>query len=205
MDEDLKTHWEHIYATKPFETMSWYQPYPGISMEIIQALSISPDAAMIDVGGGDGFLVDALLKKAFSNITVLDISSNALNRAKNRLGARAEKVNWITSNVKEFKTEKCFDFWHDRAAFHFLKEPEDVEKYVEVASLAIRSGGYLVVGTFSEEGPQKCSGLPIQQYSEQKLEKAFSSFFECVKFIQHKHQTPSGRVQDFLFAVMKRI
>lgn len=204
MDEELKFHWENVYDTKPFETMSWYQPYPTVSMEIIKKLSILPNAAIIDVGGGDGFLVDALLKEGFEDITVLDISSNALQRVKKRLGDKSVKVSWENSDIRDFKTTKRIDLWHDRAAFHFLRAPDSINQYVAAAAGAIECGGHLVIGTFSDHGPQNCSGLQIQQYTEQKIAEQFSGFFDCIKFERHPHQTPSGKEQEFLFSVMRR-
>src|SRR5690606_5640055 len=148
-----------IYETKTLKEVSWYQPIPETSLEFIQKMSIPKDAAIIDIGGGDSFLVDYLLDLGFSNISVLDISEKAIERAKERLGNSAEKVNWIVSDITEFESEKRFDLWHDRAAFHFLTNENDIQKYVELTRKLIRKNGALIIGTFSEYGPKKCSGI----------------------------------------------
>lgn len=160
---------------------------------------------MIDIGGGDSLLADHLLSKGFTDITVLDISEAAINRAKQRLGKDADKINWIVSDIKELNTNKKFDCWHDRAAFHFLTLDSQVEKYLHVAQKSISEKGKMIVGTFSTNGPEKCSGLPVKQYSEQSLSTTFKKWFEKIRCITVDHITPSKAVQNFLFCSFKKL
>ncbi|MEG0982952.1 class I SAM-dependent methyltransferase, partial [Algoriella sp.] len=156
-----KNHWENIYDTKPLETVSWYQPNPEISIDFIQQFNLSKTAKIIDIGGGDSFFVDHLLDLGFENISVLDISQSAIDRAKERLGIKAEKVNWLVVDIVNFQPLEQYDFWHDRAAFHFLTSENEVKNYIETAAKSISSNGILAIGTFSEQGPTKCSGIEI--------------------------------------------
>ncbi len=161
--QERKAHWEHIYATKTLKEVSWYQPKPETSLAYFTANNIAKNAAIIDVGGGDSFLVDCLLEEGYTNLTVLDISAKAIQRAKDRLGNKASKVTWIVSDVLEFQPTQTYDVWHDRAAFHFLTEAKDIEHYKQLVSKASTKGGVLVIGAFSKKGPTKCSGIPITQ------------------------------------------
>ena len=200
-----KLHWEKIYSTRQMNEVSWYQPTPEISLDFINGLNISKTDAIIDVGGGDSYLVDHLLKKGFTDITVLDISAAAVNRAKERLGEAAKKINWIVSDITELSTDKKFDFWHDRAAFHFLTNEEQVEKYLSVAQKHISENGKMVIGTFSSDGPEKCSGLSVKQYSEQSLSSLLKNWFEKIRCITVDHTTPFNTIQNFLFCSFKKI
>lgn len=194
-----KQHWENVYNTKASEEVSWFQTYPKTSIAFVDLFNLSPEANIIDIGGGDSHFVDALLDKGFKNVYVLDISSSAIERAKQRLGARASKVNWIVSDITEFKPQVQFDLWHDRAAFHFLTAEESIYKYISIAESAIKKNGHLILGTFSENGPKKCSGLEIKQYSAASMSALFEVSFERVKCITEDHVTPFNTVQNFLF------
>jgi len=200
-----KSHWEKIYTSKRQDEVSWYQPTPEISLDFINELNIPKDAAIIDVGGGDSYLADNLLAAGFTNITVLDISEVAINKAKQRLGKDAEKINWKVSDINELVTTKKFDCWHDRAAFHFLTTEKQVEKYLSIAQNHISDNGRMIIGTFSTSGPEKCSGLPIKQYSEQSLSTALKSWFEKIKCITTDHITPFNTIQNFLFCSFRKI
>lgn len=199
-----KDHWENIYRTKSEDEVSWFQPYPKTSMEFVKLFNLPLSANIIDIGGGDSHFVDALLDKGFKNIYVLDISANAIERAKQRLGDRAFKVQWIVSDITEYEPLVQFDFWHDRAAFHFLTTEDKIYKYVSIAEDAIKKDGYLILGTFSENGPTKCSGLEIKQYSEASMSARFEVDFDRIKCIQEDHTTPSKAVQNFLFCSFKK-
>lgn len=201
---EKKDHWEHIYSTKAEDEVSWFQPYPKTSMEFVDLFNLPLDANIIDIGGGDSHFVDALLDNGYQNIYVLDISANAIERAKQRLGARASKVNWIVSDVTEFEPSVQFDFWHDRAAFHFLTTEDKIYKYAAIAEDAIKKDGYLILGTFSENGPKKCSGLEIKQYSEASMSARFEIGFEKIKCIIEDHTTPFNTTQNFLFCSFRR-
>jgi SAM-dependent methyltransferase len=197
-------HWNEIYSTKSENEVSWFQPYPKTSMEFVNLFHLPLDADIIDIGGGDGHFVDALLEKGYENIWVLDISAKAIEKAKLRLGEKASKVHWIVSDVTEFEPPIQFDFWHDRAAFHFLTTEDEIYKYVAIAEDAIKQNGYLILGTFSEVGPKKCSGLEIKQYSERSMSVRFEVAFDRIKCITEDHLTPFNTVQNFLFCSFRK-
>jgi cyclopropane fatty-acyl-phospholipid synthase-like methyltransferase len=173
-------------------------------MEFVELFNLSLNANIIDIGGGDSHFVDALVDKGYQNIYVLDISSNAIERAKQRLGARASKVHWIVSDVTEFEPPVLFDSWHDRAAFHFLTTEDKVYKYISIAEDAIKKDGYLILGTFSENGPTKCSGLEVKQYSEASMSARFEVAFDRIRCVIEDHTTPIYTVQNFLFCSFKK-
>jgi 2-polyprenyl-3-methyl-5-hydroxy-6-metoxy-1,4-benzoquinol methylase len=204
MQVNMKEHWENVFSSKKEDEVSWFQRYPKTSMDFIELVNLPFDANIIDVGGGDSYLVDVLLDKGYRNIWVLDISAKAIERAKQRLGVRASKVNWIISDITEFNSPVQFDFWHDRAAFHCLTTEDKILKYVSIAKYAIKKNGYLVLGTFSEDGPRKCSGLDIKQYSETSMTIQFEADFERIKCHQEDHNTPSGKDQNFLYCIFRR-
>ena len=204
MDNPYKQHWENVFTTKLEDEVSWFQPYPKTSMEFVELFNLPLHANIIDIGGGDSHFVDALLDKGYKNVYVLDISANAIERAKQRLGARASKVHWIVCDITEFEPPVQFDFWHDRAAFHFLTTEDTIYKYVSIAEDAIKKGGYLILGTFSENGPTKCSGLEIRQYSEASMSARFEIAFDRIKCIEEDHKTPFNTIQNFLFCSFKR-
>ena len=199
-----KTHWETIYSTKKPQEVSWTQEIPKTSLDFIHSFNLPKNAAIIDIGGGDSKLPDYLLSEGFTNITVLDISEKALERAKIRLGAKADKVKWVVSDILEFKPKEKYDLWHDRAAFHFLTTAEQIEDYLDIASNAINEGKYIITGTFSKEGPFKCSGLEIKQYDEKALTEILNHKFEKIKCITEDHTTPFNTIQNFLFCSFKR-
>ena len=202
--EYTKEHWENVFTTKQETEVSWFQPYPKTSIEFVKLFNLPFDANIIDIGGGDSHFVDALLEEGYQNIWVLDISENALSRAKKRLGEKANKVNWVVSDIIDFIPNITFDFWHDRAAFHFLTTEENINKYVGIAEKGIKANGILVLGTFSETGPTKCSGLEIKQYSETSMSSRFELSFDRVKCITEEHQTPFNTIQNFLFCSFKK-
>lgn len=199
-----QSHWDKVYSTKKLEESSWYQPRPSVSLGFIQQLSVAKDAAIIDVGGGDSLLVDHLLDLGYQNITVLDLSPKALARTQNRLGERAKAVKWILADAAKFEPTEQYDFWHDRAAFHFLTTAADIQHYAQTAAQAIKPGGFLVIGTFSEQGPKKCSALEIRQYSAQSLSEVFAPHFRTIKCSTLDHYTPTQAVQNFTFCVFQR-
>jgi SAM-dependent methyltransferase len=204
MIDSYKQHWENVFSTKAETEVSWFQPYPKTSMEFVGLFHLPVTANIIDIGGGDSHFVDALLDKGYQNIYVLDISENAIERAKKRLGSRGSRVHWIVSDITAFVPPVSFDLWHDRAAFHFLTTEEKICKYVSIAEAAIKKDGYLVLGTFSESGPKKCSGLEIKQYSEASMSARFEIAFERIKCISEEHKTPFDTVQNFLFCSFKK-
>jgi len=202
MDQATQDHWDSIYKTKDSNQVSWTQEFPKISLDFIHSFGLAKTAKIIDIGGGDSKLVDHLLEEGFENITVLDISSLALDRAKKRLGHNAQKINWVVSDITKFRPGTMFDLWHDRATFHFLTTREQVEKYMDIARNAVI--GYLTIGTFSDTGPEKCSGLPIKKYSEENLTAVLKNGFDKLRCITEDHQTPFNTKQNFLFCSFKR-
>jgi 2-polyprenyl-3-methyl-5-hydroxy-6-metoxy-1,4-benzoquinol methylase len=199
-----KEHWENVYTTKALQDVSWYQPLPGESLAFMEELQIPPHAAIIDIGGGDSLLADHLLDRGYTDITVLDISAAAIERAKKRLGNNATAVKWIVTDITAFKPERRYDFWHDRAAFHFLTREEEVNQYLAIAGKAINPGGKIVIGTFAENGPEKCSGLPVKQYSESALTTLIKKWFEKIRCVQTDHLTPFNTIQHFIFCSFKK-
>jgi SAM-dependent methyltransferase len=202
---DKKQHWDQVFTTKQLNEVSWYQPVPNESLAFIQKFNLPKDAAIIDIGGGDSYLVDYLLAEKYTNITVLDISATAIERVKNRLGVNASKVTWIVTDILDFKTNKQYDCWHDRAAFHFLTNEKDINKYVQIAQQYLSNTGKLIIGTFSTNGPVKCSGLPIMQYNETLLGKTLHQWFNKIKCITTAHTTPFNTIQNFIFCSFKKI
>lgn len=196
---DRKEHWEHIYSTKQLHEVSWYEPTPATSLEFLSLFNLPKDAKIIDVGGGDSLFVDNLLDLGYNDVTVLDISAAALERAKKRLGDRAIRVKWIVADAANFKPEDTYDFWHDRAAFHFLTDENDVKRYVSTIAGSITPEGIFVIGTFAEDGPTKCSGIEIRQYSEAALLNILGEHFEKVECRDIEHTTPFNTVQKFIF------
>ena len=201
-NQNRKNHWETVYETKNPDQVSWTQEVPKTSLDFIHSFGVGKTARIIDIGGGDSKLVDYLFDAGFENITVLDISAKALEKAKQRLGDKSEKVNWVVSDITEFRPNTTFDIWHDRATFHFLTTKEQVTKYLEIARESINS--YMIIGTFSNNGPTKCSGLDIKQYDEQTLTAEFQNSFDKLKCIMEDHIKPFNTTQNFLFCSFKR-
>ena len=196
--------WDKVYSEKSEKEVSWFQEHPTKSLGLIDELNLSKEAAIIDIGGRDSRLVDHLLSKGFLDITVLDISDVSLQKLKIRLGDTGNKVKFITSDVTKFQPATQFDLWHDRAAFHFLTTPEQVHEYLEIVKRAIPSGGHLIISTFSKEGPLKCSGLPIHQYSQDDLKSLFVKDFNNTKCFEDTHVTPWESEQKFVYCVFKK-
>jgi len=199
-----KEHWDNIYSNKQMNEVSWFQQEPTTSLALIQKNTQSKDDAIIDIGGGDGFLADNLLDLGYTNITVLDISANAINKAKERLGINAYKVKWIVSDITEFFPTEQYDIWHDRAAFHFLNQEKDIEYYKILVNENISDNGYFILATFADDGPEKCSGLEVCKYSEKDMENSFSIVFKVKESFKYKHLTPFGTIQNFTFSVFRK-
>ena len=202
--ETIKEHWEKVFLTKAENEVSWFQPYPETSVEFIELFNLPLDANIIDVGGGDSRFVDALLDKGYKNIWLLDISASAIDRARKRLGTKGSSIHFVVCDIVDFRPQVHFDFWHDRAAFHFLTDESRINKYVEIAENAIRPNGYLILGTFSDKGPAKCSGLEVKQYTQASMSNRFERSFERIKCIEVEHQTPFNTTQQFLFCSFRK-
>ena len=201
--KDKKSHWEHIYGTKNPDQLSWTQAVPQTSLSFIDSFHLPKTARIIDIGGGDSRLVDYLLQEGFKDVTVLDISAVALEKARTRLGTKSNQVKWIVSDITDFQPDEDYDLWHDRATFHFLTEENQVAAYLDVAGRYVKK--YMMIGTFSENGPEKCSGLPVKQYSEAKLQEQLKTDFTKIKCISEDHITPFQTTQNFLFCSFRKL
>ena len=202
---DRKKHWETIYQTKQLNEVSWFQTIPETSLDFFRELEVPKNAKIIDIGGGDSFLVDHLLELGYEDITVLDISAASLQRAKKRLGEPAKQVKWIVADTANFEPTERYDFWHDRAAFHFLTDETEISRYIDTAQQNISSSGIIVIGAFSKQGPKKCSGIEIMQYSEETLTERLKQSFDKIKCISVDHKTPFDTVQNFVFCSFRKL
>ena len=204
MNNDLKNHWENIYSNKDENEVSWFQTVPKTSHQLIKKLNLESNDNIIDIGSGRSRILKILIDEGFNNISYLDISKEACKKSKIALGDDKSKVNWNVENVLNFKSKIKYKLWHDRAVFHFFTDKKDIEKYKEVAIKNISDGGYLALGTFSINGPKKCSGLDVSQYSEQSLNEIFKSDFNLLESFYIDHQTPFDTTQNFLFCIFKK-
>jgi ubiquinone/menaquinone biosynthesis C-methylase UbiE len=199
-----KNFWDNVYRAKSEKEVSWYQETPAKSLELIDEMGLAPNDSIIDIGGGDSHLVDHLIAKGFKNLSVLDISSTALEKARVRLGGNSKLVKFIASDITKFDPPEKYKLWHDRATFHFLTTAEDVSTYLEITNRAIAPEGYLIVSTFSKTGPEKCSGLPVSQYSDSDLKGLFERYFTNIKCFEDSHSTPWGTGQNFVYCGFKK-
>ncbi|MES2565591.1 MAG: class I SAM-dependent methyltransferase [Bacteroidota bacterium] len=202
--QNRKKHWEDVYQTKALTDVSWYQSKPTTSLDFIKEFNPSLNAKIIDVGGGDSLFADHLLNMGYTDITVLDISEQALERAKKRLGKNAVRIKWIVADAADFHPSENYDVWHDRAAFHFLTNEPEIENYIDTIKNHLQQNGILILGTFSEDGPTKCSGIEIKQYSEKTIVEKLKRFFHKVKCISVDHKTPFNTIQNFIFCSFKK-
>ena len=200
--KQYKAHWETVFETKKPNEVSWTETYPKTSIDLILSFRLKKNTPIIDVGGGDSLLVDALLDLGFTDLTVLDISAKALQRAQERLGLRAKEIAWIESNILDFTPKKSYGLWHDRASFHFLTEEKDIKKYTTLVNHSKSES--LVLGTFSTSGPQKCSGLVIKQYDCKSLAACFNESFNQIECVETDHTTPFNTTQKFVFSRLER-
>lgn len=202
---DRKQHWENIYHTKAITEVSWYQQRPETSLHFIAKCQLPTTARLIDIGGGDSFLVDNLLAFDYENITIVDISAKALQRAQERLADRAQRVQWVATDVVQFESTQRYDLWHDRAAFHFLTDKQEIARYLQILDTHLVEGGYAIIGVFSQNGPQKCSGIHIHQYSAEQLCQLFEPYsFVPIELQYIDHSTPFDTTQNFLFALFRK-
>ncbi|MGQ7869694.1 class I SAM-dependent methyltransferase [Sunxiuqinia sp. sy24] len=202
---DRKKHWEHIYQTKSLNEVSWFESKPETSLDFFTQFQVLTTAKIIDIGGGDSLLVDHLLDWGYQDLTVLDISEAAIQRAQQRLGVRAAQVKWIVADAATFQPTARYDFWHDRAAFHFLTQDQEIENYLQTAQRSINPAGIMVIGTFSEQGPSECSGIAIKRYSETAMTNQLKRYFEKVKCIKVDHKTPFSTIQNFVFCSFRKV
>lgn len=198
----IESHWENIYGCKAAHEVSWFRPHLETSLKLIERAATDFSASIIDVGGGESTLVDDLLAKGYSSVSVLDISATAIDATKARLGKLAARVHWIVADVTQAKSpENAYDIWHDRAVFHFLMTASARAAYVQRMIKSIKRGGHVVIATFGPEGPAKCSGLDVQRYDADSLRREFGSSFRLVESSSELHQTPFGTTQQFLYCL----
>jgi len=199
-----KAHWDAVYADRAPDSVSWYQPHAGQSMRLIAKAGVGPDARIVDIGGGASVLVDDLLQAGHHNVSVLDISGAALARSRSRLGARAVDVTWIEADATAGRLPAgTFDLWHDRAVFHFLIDPVDRLSYLRAMRHALRPGGHVVMATFAEDGPERCSGLPVRRYAPSQLHAQLGDDFELLASEREEHVTPGGAIQRFQYSLFR--
>jgi len=199
-----ENHWNKIYNTKDTTKVSWFQENPSIALELLGKFDIAKTSKIIDVGGGDSRLIDKLIELDYQDVTVLDISRSAINKSRIRLGDDAKKVEWLVVDAAKFKPSTKYDFWYDRAAFHFLTDDDEIDYYINNLNNNITKGGMLILATFSIEGPDQCSGLNIKQYSEKSLNEKLKKHFTKEECFYHDHITPSGGKQNFIYCCFRK-
>ena len=199
MNYNLKLHWEKIYDEKNEDEVSWFQKETNESLKMILSAGIE-NPKIIDVGSGRSKLLKNLIEIGYNHLTYLDISESALEKSKEFLGEQSNKVRWISKDILSFMTDEKFDIWHDRAVFHFLNEENLIRKYIDIVEKNISESGHLIIGTFSENGPLKCSGLDVKRYSEKVIEKIFNRSFKLIDSFYYDHVTPFNTTQNFLFS-----
>jgi SAM-dependent methyltransferase len=199
-----RQHWESTYLAKPTDRVSWYEARPEHSLELIRSTGVRNDAAILDVGGGASSLAGQLLAIGYTDLAVADISPTALAHAKAALGGDAARIAWIEADIRRHDFGRVYDLWHDRAVFHFMVSTDDREGYLEVLRRTLRHGGHLVIATFGPQGPTHCSGLPVQRYGAQELQRSLGEEFELISSSLTAHSTPSGASQQFLYAHLRR-
>jgi len=202
--EDRRRHWERLYEDRDPDSVSWYQQNPARSLILIEETSLPADAPIIDIGGGASRLVDRLLDLGYSRVTVLDFARAALHHAQERLGVRSRDVRWLDADVLEHQFEHSYALWHDRAVFHFLTDPAERDRYLAQLEAAVELNGHVILATFGLDGPESCSGLPVQRHSAESLTDFLGKDFEVVGFQEEAHHTPSGSVQHFLYGRFRR-
>jgi SAM-dependent methyltransferase len=213
-NSDRQSHWQNVYASKGESEVSWFEETPAVSLELIRMTGTGKSSAIIDVGGGASRLVDALGMDGYCDLTVLDLSSRALDVARARLGkaglgkaplgAAADAVRWIADDVTHWTPDRAYDLWHDRAAFHFLIEPADQQAYARCVARAVKPGGHVIIGTVAPDGPERCSGLPVRRSDSESIGKILGPSFERIHSRPYRHRTPGGASQNFQFGIFRK-
>lgn len=201
----LREHWQRRYTENAEDALSWFENEPALSLDLIKKFGLGPETSLIDIGGGASRLSDELLRSGWNDVSVLDIFAAALQIIKTRLGVNAQAVTWIVADVTSWKVERTFDLWHDRAAFDFLTDPGDREAYVANMMNALQPGGHAIIATFAPDGPENCSDLPIIRYERPALVETVGPAFLPVSCHRHEHRTPGGKLQAFMFHVLRKI
>jgi 2-polyprenyl-3-methyl-5-hydroxy-6-metoxy-1,4-benzoquinol methylase len=203
---DSQAHWQQVYETKAAADVSWYQEHPELSLAFIEGTGIALDAAIIDVGAGASTLLDHLVAKNYTDITLLDISDSALDVARVRMGATTARLTWLVGDITTLPLENHrYDVWHDRAVFHFLTDPVQQQRYVEQVLHAVKPGGHVIVATFALDGPQKCSGLNTARYDAASLHGIFGNHFDLIDSTHETHTTPWETEQRFVYCYCRKV
>ncbi|MCB1735711.1 MAG: class I SAM-dependent methyltransferase [Rhodocyclaceae bacterium] len=203
MNESRRAHWQSVYHAGDTGGVSWYQAIPTPSLELIAATGLKHQARVVDVGGGHSTLVDHLVGSGWDQITVVDISGSALTAARRRLGRRARRVEWVERDLLTWRPRLPYALWHDRALLHFLIDEDERERYREVMNASLEPGGFVLIGTFAEDGPERCSGLPVRRYSPRTLATWLGPEFEPLQTRLDPHRTPNGKIQHFQFSLFR--
>ncbi len=201
---ERQAHWQRVYTSKEENQLSWHEDAPALSLALLGEAGLRPEMAVVDIGGGTSRLVDALVARKQTHLTVLDLSPAALETAKKRL-AGAGNVEWVAGDVTEWQPKRSYDLWHDRAAFHFLTARDDQQAYVRVMARALKTGGRAVIGTFAPDGPEKCSGLPVARHDAASLRAVLGEGFSLISTRRNEHTTPWGAVQQFQFGTFEKL
>jgi len=194
-----KDHWERVYKKLSPSEVGWYQAYPERSLKLINNTGAATDSRIIDVGGGTSKLSEHLLDQGYTNLTVLDISGNSINKAKSQLREKSTGITWIEADITKYSFKEQYDVWHDRAVFHFLTKIEDRKSYLNSLNLSLKLNGHLIIATFSLDGPPKCSGIPVVRYSPETLQNELGENFKPVETFAEEHVTPSAVPQNFIY------
>ncbi|MDE2265578.1 MAG: class I SAM-dependent methyltransferase [Alphaproteobacteria bacterium] len=202
---DPRLHWDEIYHLKSETEVSWFQEAPEQSLALISRAALQGEASVIDIGGGASRLADVLLRSGYGDLAVLDVSEAALARTKTRLGTNADRVRWIAADITKWRPDRKWQIWHDRAVFHFLTDTTRQDAYISALSHATEPGATAIIATFALNGPERCSGFPVQRYSSETLATRLGPRFRLVDQHLESHITPNGAVQQFQYAVLLRI
>lgn len=204
MTETKQDHWNRIYSRKTEAELSWHQDDPACSLDLAAEAGLTPGQSVIDIGGGTSRFTDGLLGQGLRDLTVLDLSEAALDRLRLRLGPRGQDVAWIAADITTWEPERVYDLWHDRAVFHFLVAPRDRAAYLGRLSRALRPGGHAIIATFAPDGPETCSGLPVERYSPRSLAQTLGPDYRLLTHRLERHRTPAGAVQSFQFSLFRK-
>lgn len=197
-------HWNAVYDTKGDDGVSWFQAFPGLTLELLDTLGVDRHSSIIDVGGGSSVVVDHLLARECTDVTVLDVSKVALDNARTRLATAADRVHWQHRDIFDWTPERTFDIWHDRAVFHFLIDSDERAAYAQVLRAGLGPDSRAIIATFDADGPTHCSGLPVVRYAAAELAEVFAPHFDLVTSRREEHLTPAGLIQPFTWVVLAR-
>jgi len=203
LSDDRASHWEAAYTSKQAEEQSWFQQTPNPSLEAIGRIGGQRDHSLIDVGAGSSSHTARLSEQGWDDLTALDISPAALERARAKAGKHAQNISWINADITRWQPERKYDIWHDRAVFHFLTEAEDRGQYKTALMAGLKPGGHVILATFAADGPENCSGLPVCRYDAAEMAMELGDAFEPVADWQELHLTLFGTKQTFQWCVFR--